>query len=64
MDEAIVTWVAAINPAWILLLFPIVFGSVALQFWVEHRRQMKLERNPNRMDTDEYKQFNRKRFSK
>jgi hypothetical protein len=39
-------------------------GSVAVGCWRDHRRQMKLEKHPERMDTLEYQRYNRERFNK
>ena len=57
-------FLATCNPAWIMLIFPLIFGSVALSCWRDHRKQMKLEANPHRMDDDEMRRFNNKRFKK
>jgi hypothetical protein len=64
MIEAVLTWFATCNPAWIFMIFPLLFGSVALQCWRDHCKQKKREANPHRMGDDEYRRFNRKRFQK
>ena len=61
--------IAAINwffdhPELIFGIFPLLFLSIGFSVWRDHRKQVKLEANPNRMDEDEYKRFNNKRFSK
>lgn len=57
-------WLSQQSPGWIFMIFPLLFGSMALSIWRDHRRQMKLEANPINMDEDEYLRFNRKRFKK
>jgi hypothetical protein len=57
-------WLTAQSPAWIFMIFPAMIGWVALSCWRDHRKQVKLEANPHRMDGDEYEQHNRTRFRK
>jgi hypothetical protein len=66
MNEFItwLTWLSTLNPGWIMLIFPMLFGSVALSCWRDHLKQKKLEANPINMDEHEYRRFNRKRFRK
>jgi len=53
---------------WIEILaisvIPAIFGSVAFSMWRDHRRMVKMEANPHRMNAGQYKNFNRKRFEK
>ena len=58
------TWLASQNPVWIFMIFPLLFGSAALSCWRDHLKQKKLEVHCHRMDDDEYRQYNRKRFRK
>ena len=62
MIEAFVTWVTSLNPAWIFMLFPILFATIPLQYWYERSKQKKLEDHPINMTTVEYQRFNNKRF--
>jgi hypothetical protein len=48
----------------IISFIPLLFGSIAFTIWRDHRRQMKLENNPHRMNEGEYINFNRGRFNK
>jgi hypothetical protein len=57
-------WLATCSPGWIFLIFPLLFGSVALSCWRDHLKQQKLEANPHRMDNGEYRNYNNKRFRK
>jgi hypothetical protein len=59
------TWLANnVSPGWIFMIFPLLFGSMALSFWRDYRKQKKLEDNPHRMHDEEYRRFNRERFKK
>ena len=62
--EVIAAWLTTLNPVWIFLIFPLLFGSMALSCWRDHLKQKKLEANPINMDENEYMRFNHKRFRK
>jgi hypothetical protein len=64
MVEAIGTFFMTCNPAWIFMIFPLLFMSVAVSAWRTHRQQVKLEANPIHMDERQYIRFNRERFRK
>ena len=65
MIDKIVLWVFNdMDPAWIFMVFPLLFGSIVVGVWREHRKQMKLEANPINMTDIEYRRFNNKRFQK
>ena len=58
-------WLANnVNPMWILLIFPLVFGTGLVCVWRDHRKQKKLEADPINMTDTEYHNFNWKRFKK
>lgn len=46
------------------MIFPLLFGSIIFSIWRAYRKQVKLERNPNLMDENEYVHFNYKRMNK
>ncbi len=56
------TWLAQQSPGWIFMIFPLLFGSIALSCWRDHRKLMKKEADPRLMSEAEYKHLNRKRF--
>jgi len=60
----LLNWITSLDPAWIFMIFPLMFGSVAFSMWRDDRRQQKLESNPIHMTDTEYKRFNNKRFKK
>jgi hypothetical protein len=64
MFNEFMTWLASQSPGWIFMIFPLIFGSVALSCWRDHRRQMKLEADPIRMTDGQYQNFNAKRMRK
>ncbi len=64
MIEAVLTWVAYNNPAWFFMIFPLGFSFIGVACWLGYCAEKKLEANPHRMDNDEYRSFNRKRFYK
>jgi hypothetical protein len=64
MFNEFMTWLASQNPVWVFLIFPIIFGSVALSCWRDHLKQKKLEADPIRMTDGQYQNFNAKRMRK
>ena len=60
----VLTWISTLSPAWIFLIFPLLFGSVLFSIWRDHCREMKMEADPSRMTNTEYQSFNNKRFNK
>jgi hypothetical protein len=63
MDK-FMAYLATPESVWLaLLIFPLVFGSIALGYWRDCLKQKKLEANPHRMHDDEYRRFNRERFN-
>jgi len=60
----LLNWISSLNPGWIFMIFPLMFGLVTFNMWRDYSRQMKLEANPNHMTDEEYKRFNNKRFKK
>jgi hypothetical protein len=64
MLEVVMTFLETCNPVWIFMVFPLLFGTVALRCWLECRKEDKLEDNPHRMTDVEYAQLNHKRFRK
>ena len=53
-----------VSPAWLFMIFPLMFGWVAFMFWRDYRKQVKLEADPINMTNIEYRRFNNKRFGK
>jgi hypothetical protein len=64
VTEAIGIWLMTVNPVWIFMIFPLLFGSIALSCWRDHLKAEKLKRNPNLMTDGQYINFNRERFNK
>ena len=46
------------------MIFPLGFSFIGVACWLGYCAEKKLEANPHRMDNDEYRSFNRKRFYK
>jgi hypothetical protein len=57
-------WFISLDPAWCLLVFPLVFGSVAVSCALDSRRAAKKRANPYTMSTDEYRRFNHQRCNR
>lgn len=55
-------WIMTVDPIWIFMIFPLLFGSVLFSAWLDDLKQKKKERDPRLMDEEEYKHHNRKRF--
>jgi hypothetical protein len=64
MLEAIGVFFCSLNPFWIFMIFPLLFGTIALQCWWECRKEDKLEANPHRMNEGQYTNLNNKRFTR
>jgi hypothetical protein len=47
-----------------LSIIPCIFSVLMIGWWWECYQERKLEANPHRMDEDEMRSFNRKRFNK
>jgi hypothetical protein len=56
-------FIATLDPMWVLLMFPLLLGSIALGCWRDYLKQEKLKAHPERMDADEYRRYNRERFN-
>jgi len=57
-------WLASQNPAWIFMIFPVIFACAFASVAWTIRKEKQLEANPHRMDECEYKDYNLKRFRK
>jgi hypothetical protein len=57
-------WLTSQSPAWIFMIFPVIFGIAFLSALNDVRKEKKLEGNPHNMDEEEYEQHNRTRFRK
>lgn len=44
------------------MVFPLLFVSIVFSCWRDHNKEMKKEKDPSLMDSEEYKHHNRKRF--
>ena len=55
-------WLTSQNPAWVLLIFPLIFGLPIIGFLLDERKKAKRRRNPHVMSEDEYVKFNLTRF--
>jgi len=58
------TWLASQNPAWVMLVFPFIFGCAMLSIFLGWRAEKKLEADPLLMTAGQYQNFNAKRMRK
>jgi len=64
MFNEFMTWLASQSPGWIFMIFPLLFGAVALGVWRDIRKQKKLEADPLLMSEGQYQNFNDKRMKR
>ena len=57
-------WLTSLSPAWIFMIFPLMFVWGLLSVANDIRKEKKLAANPHTMDEEEYEQHNRTRFRK